>query len=70
MAMVQEDTWADFRKGSGKLPNPGKRLFIELVAKSVRNVDSHRDSDGLPFSRKAMIRCGLALNLNGEWEVK
>lgn len=27
-----------------------------------------RDKDGVQFARKAMIRCGLALNLNEQWE--
>jgi hypothetical protein len=27
-----------------------------------------RDENGLSWSRKAMIRCGLALDLNGIWD--
>ena len=27
------------------------------------------DHDGIPLVRKAMIRCGLALNTNGCWEI-
>ncbi len=26
------------------------------------------DDDGIPLVRKAMIRCGLALNTTGRWE--
>ena len=25
------------------------------------------DNDGTPLVRKAMIRCGLSLSLNGQW---
>lgn len=70
MEMVTKDEWTCFKNGSGKLPNPAKRFFLQLAADSVRAVAKQRDSDGFLFSRKAMIRCGMALNLNGRWEVK
>lgn len=34
----------------------------------VRDVNSMRDKNGLSYVRKAMVMCGLALNLNGGWE--
>lgn len=70
MEMVTEEEWTDWKNGSGKLPNPGKRFFLQLAAEAVRDVAQQRDSDGVLYVRKAMIRCGMALNLNGQWEVK
>lgn len=70
LSMVSEEAWTDWKNGSGKLPNPGKKFFLELAAQAVRDVASQRDSDGVLYVRKAMIRCGMALNLNGQWEVK
>jgi DDE superfamily endonuclease len=54
---------------SGKLLNPGKHFFLNLAAESVREVNKMRDKNGLMYARKAMIRCGLSLNLNGIWEI-
>ena len=55
----------DFTASSGKLPNPGKHYFLELATAAVRAVKAQRDSDGQTYTRKDMIRCGLALNTNG-----
>ena len=70
MNMVTQDEWKSWKEGSGKLENPGKRFFLQLAADSVRDVSKQRDSVGVFYTRKAMIRCGMALNLNGQWEVK
>lgn len=52
------------------LRNPGKRYFLELVAASIRDVNCQVDrKHGISFARKAMIRCGLSLGVNGRWEV-
>lgn len=32
-------------------------------------MSAQRDKDGVLFVRKAIIRCGIACNLNGRWEV-
>ncbi|KAL3687832.1 hypothetical protein R1sor_014141 [Riccia sorocarpa] len=53
----------------GKLLNPGKTFFLKLAASSVRKVNVMRDKQGVLYTRKAMIRCGLAKNVNGVWEV-
>lgn len=29
-----------------------------------------RDENGLSYARKAMIRCGLSQDLNGQWRVE
>ena len=65
----KEGDWSDtVRKNgswSGKLKSPGKRFFLELTAIAVRAVNGMRDSCGLTYARKSMIRCGLALYVSG-----
>lgn len=41
---------------------------MQLAADVIKEVDNDRDSDGILYSRKVMMGCGLALNLNGKWE--
>lgn len=41
-----------------------------LAAECVRAVNRQRDSDGINFSRKALIKTGMALNTNGRWEIR
>ena len=55
-------------RGRGKIINPGKRFFLKLAANCVRDVIRQRTSEGITYARKAMIRCGVSLNLNGKWE--
>ena len=55
-------------RGSGKIINPGKRFFLKLAVNCVRDVNRQRTSEGITYARKAMIRCGMSLNLNGKWE--
>jgi hypothetical protein len=62
---IKEGSWSN---GSGKLLNPGKTFFLKLAAASVSRVNEMRDRSGLTYARKAMIRTGLSLNLNGLWE--
>ena len=74
MEMICENQWSNgvCRDGawSGKLQNPGKRFFLQLPADAVRDVNVQRDSNGLTYARKAMIRCGLALDVTGEWRIQ
>ena len=55
---------------SGKLKNPGKSYFLQLAADCVRAVNAMRDYAGLTYARKAIIRCGLSLDVTGFWHVK
>jgi len=66
--MTVSEAWTDWKKGSGKLPNPGKKFFLQLAADVIKEVNQQRDKDGILYTRKAMIRCGMACNLNGIWE--
>ncbi len=53
---------------SGKLPNSWNYI-LKLAAESVRAVRAQRDEKGINFARKAMIRCGLAKDIDGHWRV-
>ena len=53
---------------SGKLADPGKSFFLKLAAEYVRAVNSMKDKNGVSYARKATIRCGLRLDLDGEWQ--
>lgn len=62
---IKDGLWT---AGSGKLPNPGKPFFLKLAASCVRDVNEQRDRNGLSYARKAMIRTGMSLNVNGLWQ--
>ena len=64
----QNNPWAD-EQWSGKLTNPGKRFFLQLATDSVQDVNQQLDCDNMTYARKAMIRLGLALNVDGTWNV-
>jgi len=51
------------------LTNPGKRFFLQLTADSVEDVNRKVDGDNINYARKTMIRCGLALGLDGACSV-
>ena len=63
---IKEGSWQDVY---GAIKNPGKTFFLKLAVESVRRVNVQRDANGLTYSRKAMIRCGLSLDVTGEWHV-
>jgi hypothetical protein len=54
-------------KNSGAIKHPGKTWFLKLAASSARAVNLIRDKDGISYARKAMIRCGLSLDVTGQW---
>lgn len=68
MESVEKAEWTNWKSGSGKLPNPGKPFFLKLAAEVIREVGVMRDSEGMLYTRKAMMRCGLSCNWNGRWE--
>jgi DDE superfamily endonuclease len=70
LKMIKDGRWKDERNSSEKLINPGKRYFLQLATNCVKAVNSMSAASGLSWSRKAMIRCGLSLGLNGEWSVE
>ena len=48
-----------------KILNPGKPDFMNLEVQCLSEMNAMADDDGIPFVRKAMIRCNIALNTNG-----
>jgi len=49
---------------------PKNRFFLRMAAEAVCRVNEQRDQTGLTYARKAMIRCGLSLDITGEWHEK
>ncbi|RLN06831.1 hypothetical protein BBJ28_00026101 [Nothophytophthora sp. Chile5] len=72
--LVENSSWQNKQRKdgswSGKLRNPGKRFFLELAAAAVKEVNQKRDSNGINYARKAMIRCGLSLGIDGSWSTE
>ena len=66
--LIELGAWRSGPRSSGKLSNPGKIFFLKLAAESVRAVNLMKDKNGVSYARKAMIRCGLGLDLNGKWK--
>lgn len=71
---IKNGEWKDGGRAdgnsSGALQNPGKTFLLKLAAEAVRRVNAQRTKSGISFARKAMIRCGLSLDITGEWHVK
>lgn len=67
MEMIEKGMWKD---STGKLLNPGKSFFLKLAARVVREVNHQRDENGITYARKAMILTGMALSVNGQWQVE
>lgn len=54
----------EFSKDSGKIPNPGKYVFLKVAASVAREANAMQDEKELFYARKAMIISGLSLHLN------
>jgi hypothetical protein len=71
--LIQADAWQNTARTdghwSGKLTNPGKHFFLQLIVDSVEDVNQEIDCHNISYSRKTMIRCGMALVLDGIWSV-
>ena len=59
---IMKNQWSD---SSGKILNPDKRFFLWVAKKGTDRVNRQRGENGITYARKAMIMCGLALNING-----
>ena len=54
---------------SGKLLNPGKRYYLALAVKVVKEVNEQKDKFGMSYARKAMIKYGLSKDsVSGTWK--
>ena len=71
--LIQTDLWQNSPRAdgqwSGKLKNPGKPYFLQLAADSIEDVNREVDCDNISYARKAMIRCGMSLAIDGTWSV-
>lgn len=68
MKLIENKMWSNAWEGLGRLWSPAKAYFLNLAAAVVRDVSQRRDKDGVLLVRKAVICCGLGLDLNGLWE--
>lgn len=68
LEMIEKKNWVYWKDGSGELAKSGKRFYLMLAASVVREVSNSGDCDKVLYCRKAMIGCGIALNLNGRWK--
>ena len=69
MQLIIDNEWQGngLAGSSGALENPSKPYFFQLTANVVRDVNAQRDRNGISFARKAMIRCGMSLGMDGAW---
>ena len=68
LTMIDDVLWIAAKNASGKLANPGKKVFLKLASDSVRDVNVQGDKDGISLSPKSMVRWRLGTNMNGKWE--
>ena len=64
------ENFMDGPNGSGKIRNPWKQFYLELAVRCINKLNTMNNSDGMSHARKAMIRCGMALNITGRWEIE
>lgn len=69
-SQIKAGAFRDKPGQAGHIPNPQKHYFLQLAADSVAEARKKVDSNGLNFARKAMIRCGLSLDVDGIWREK
>jgi len=49
---------------------PENRFFLRMAAKAVHRINEQHNQTGLTYARKAMIHCGLTLDIIREWHEK
>jgi hypothetical protein len=71
--LIQTNAWQNTTHAngqwSGKLTNPSKRFFLQLATASVENINKEVNCNNMSYARKAMIHCGMALDVDGSWSV-
>ena len=53
----------------GKLTNPDKIFFFQLVADAIEDVNQLIDFDNMFYAKKAIIRCSLSLEVDSNWSI-
>ena len=54
-----------FSIDSGKLLHLTREWYMRLALDCVQKINQKQDENGLSFPRKAMIRCGFSLDIDG-----
>lgn len=54
---------------TGRIPNPGKHFYLEMVRDVVDEINSRIDA-GMSESRRALIMCGMVPSSDGVWEIE
>ena len=72
--MIQANAWQNQAcidvQWSGKLINLRKLFFfLELAALCIDDVNKKVDNVNILYARISMIHCGLALGLDGSWNI-
>lgn len=62
--MSRNNQWVDGNKVLENLTNSRKRFHFKLAPDVIEDMKKIRDADKVLLCRKAMIGCGMALNLN------
>ena len=69
LKLIATGVWQNNHGANGqwsrKLTNPGKLLFLELATDSVQDVNQQLDCENMMYARKAIIRSGFALDVDG-----
>lgn len=47
--MISKGEWVVWKRGSGKLMNPGKKFSLKLAANVLREVGNAREKDGVSY---------------------
>ena len=68
-SLILTNKWSDIPLSLGKILNLGKPYSMGLALKCVSEVNAMIRDGGILFVRKAMIRCGRALNANNCWDI-
>lgn len=56
---------------TGRIPNPGKHFYLEIIRDVVDEINSRVDlSTGISEARRALMVCGMIPSIDGIWKVE
>ncbi|KAE8976328.1 hypothetical protein PR003_g26171 [Phytophthora rubi] len=56
---MRKGDWKTGSASSGKLANPGKKVFLNLAAECIKLINEEKGRKGVNWAKKSMIQCGL-----------
>lgn len=59
----------EFSPASGKIRHPTRHCYMRTAVECVQDINNMTDEDGISYTRKCMIRCGLSKNTDGVWTI-